>query len=252
VTRHAAWPRVERYGADQVSARSRGTKQRQGACCHRAWLSVFVSRLGIRKQFTHVTWPSVLWRTRSKTKRRLPITGRTFSISGGLLWRLGLNMSEVSEHHRGSCCYEGGLEMFTNKRPRGRPRKPDQFDWLRDPPEWIRQAFPIGNIDEASHQDYKKLCEESRREKVSASVCATYRSGGNTANANRQNSKQQRRKNITIENEALIFNLSFSSSAVAGLIKKQGKNQGLSERTLRDYVSSIRKSWQGQIGKKIG
>lgn len=131
----------------------------------------------------------------------------------------------------------------TSKRSRGRPRKPDPFEWLRHPPPhvsaWANKLEP--NINDESHREYRRLCEENRREMVSEGVREAYKAGSNNANLNRQNSKRLHVNRLADENDALIFGSYLSSSSVAEIIAKQGKHIGLAKRTLREYITSIRK-----------
>ena len=127
------------------------------------------------------------------------------------------------------------------KRPRGRPRKPDPFDWVSNPPPHIREWNIEPNITEEMHRQYKFYCEENRREKVGDAVRGAYSGGRNTANIARKTEKLRRIVAIHRDNEDLIFKSSLSDAAVAGRIIAQGKNHGLRDRALRAAVATIRK-----------
>lgn len=122
--------------------------------------------------------------------------------------------------------------------PRGRPRKPDPLAWLNDPPEWIQQ-FPYDNL-EGIHEYIKQETELLRRGEASYWIRAAYKDGRNQANANRQREKVDRQLNFGAEFEDLIAKR-MSAASVAAIIKRNKPETELSERTLRGYVTEIRK-----------
>lgn len=122
--------------------------------------------------------------------------------------------------------------------PRGRKRKPDPLVWLNDPPEWVRQ-FPDDNL-EGVHEFIRQETERLRRGAVSYGIRAAYKDGRNQANANRQREKVDRQLNFGAEFEDLIAKR-MSAASVAAIIKRNKPEIELSERTLRGYVTEIRK-----------
>ncbi len=124
------------------------------------------------------------------------------------------------------------------RRPRGRPRtkSPPRIELPTYIIELQHRDGPV-NITEDAHQEYLRMCEEDRREKAGDGIRKAFASGLNTANNDRHNVKCQRHNNIFLENSSLIFTLSLSSSAVARLIIKRGKNYGLGFHRLRKAVA---------------
>jgi hypothetical protein len=129
----------------------------------------------------------------------------------------------------------------SEKRTRGRPRKPAPFDWLRDPPEWIKW-LGIDNLqNEEVRKASKEIGEYHRRESVSDSVRAAYSEGRNTANHDRRMRKQKLLAEIFANHSSLIAQSKLSASAVANSLAHKGKTYGLSASTIRRHVAYIRK-----------
>lgn len=123
--------------------------------------------------------------------------------------------------------------------PRGRPKKSDPFAWMNDPPPYLDEAFPEGNlagIREFNRQETERL----RRETVSESIVAAYSEGRNTANANRNREREERRLALSVKSEVQIAS-NMPASSVATYISRIDPGIDLTTRTLREYVVQIRK-----------
>ena len=124
---------------------------------------------------------------------------------------------------------------------RGRKRKPDAFDWLRLPPEWISD-FDGNNLStpeaiEASRQ----IHEFHRRLRVGESVTQAYEDGRNTANSYRRKSKVIAEWRVINDNQGIMGKRGLSASAVARVIIAKGEHHGLGPRALRDLVRRTQK-----------
>ena len=123
------------------------------------------------------------------------------------------------------------------KFPRGRPRKPHPLDWLRELPPFDLEP----NITEETHREYKRLREEDRRERVGDALRDEYPLPGGKANAGRATAKRRRISYIYEKYRETILNRALSDSTAARVIMKRERDNTLKERTMRGYVSRLRK-----------
>ena len=86
-----------------------------------------------------------------------------------------------------------------------------------------------------------------RKERVSDAVRKAYQQGRNTANQERKKQRAKRIAKIFTKHRGLILNYDLTTAGVAAQIKRRDDDCNHSVRTLRGYVSEIRKTWQGQM-----
>jgi hypothetical protein len=76
---------------------------------------------------------------------------------------------------------------------------------------------------------------------VSETIRDALLSGRNTANKNRQASKERLIRQISFDHSAIIARVDLSCSAVATRLAAKGHRYGISIRTLRQHIALIRK-----------
>ena len=131
--------------------------------------------------------------------------------------------------------------MITAKRSRGRPRKPQPFDWLRDPPEAAQRVL-VPNLDEESDREFKILRDRDNRERASEAMIDNYSSRGRISNSDRRGKKRRLVDYIGEKYEGLIFRSPLSMPAIARSIVMKEEDFPYQIDTIRKYISSIKKS----------
>lgn len=122
---------------------------------------------------------------------------------------------------------------------RGRPRKGPP---LIEVPEYIKERGRLhGNLGEDLERETRRFREEDRREAISASNRRAHKRGDGKANLERTAEKRRRVLQIAHSNADLLSDFTRSISNVADEILERGTDCGLSERTLRSYISLLRK-----------
>lgn len=124
---------------------------------------------------------------------------------------------------------------------RGRKRKPDAFEWLRNPPEWVSDWDGNNLSTPEAVAASKDIHEYERRLSVSVSVSNAYADGRNTANRDRATAKAIASASVINDNGSIVQNQGQSASAAARVIIARGSNHGLGPRAIRDLVREVRK-----------
>lgn len=120
--------------------------------------------------------------------------------------------------------------MSEPKRPRGRPKNPDEA-WV-----WV------GKKGDEVFARILASAEEDRRGAVGEKVREAYDEGRNTANKNRATERRNYLDHIRLKEKELIENHKLTSTSVANHLHKAGRGYGVAPDTLRKYISEIRKN----------